>query len=433
MKKYINLDGIIIFIGGFIFLNSWSQSSILNFIIFFLAVLFYVWFSQKEYSMEDKLNLKKFYYYKQIILFILIGIIIGSTLGADIYSKSKDSSLMVHDNILQVEAAINYLVEGKNPYSENYFGTDLEKQSFISTTTHHSLVNPALFHLIKLPFHIIFSAPFSLTANFLFDFFDERIVYLLLFLISLLLLYELPDQQDNKYVLIACCAFNPLFLLFFATGRDDVFVLSWLILTIYLLHKNKILWSAFALALACTSKHSAWFIVPFYYIYAYGAISKSGQAVSIKNKLLLLFKKTWIFPVVSVIILLPFVVWDPISFFQDIYAYPAGFLPTSYPINGYGLSVLLYKYGLVQQITDYLPMWILQIPIVLGLYYFLIKKQLKENNLSNLLFNYAMVIFVYWLLSRFFHDNYVGFVAQLLIISYFISQPEIKKTAPPYA
>jgi len=35
--------------------------------------------------------------------------------------------------------------------------------------------------------------------------------------------------------------------------------------------------------------------------------------------------------------------------------------------------------------------------------------------------DYAVLIFVYWFFSRFFHDNYVGFVSQLFIIAYFLA------------
>ena len=126
-------------------------------------------------------------------------------------------------------------------------------------------------------------------------------------------------------------------------------------------------------------------------------------------------------PVLFILIIMPFVVWDPLAFFQDIYAYPAGTLSTSFPINGYGWSVVLYELGLVKNITDYVPLWLVQIPITIALYYFLIKNQRRRNSLAYSILDYAVLIFVYWFFSRFFHDNYVGFVSQLFIIAYFLA------------
>ena len=418
MKQIIKLDAIIILIGGFVFLNNWPPTSILNFILFFTTYFLYLWFSQKENSIKNEMKLKNFYWHKKIFLFTLIGLVLGVSLGANILLRSKNPSTYVHDNVWQMEPAIGFLLNGKNPYTENYFGTELEKMHYIGTTTNQKLLNPALFHLIKLPFHLILSVPFYLISNLIFNFYDQRIVYLFLFILSLLLLYELPKKYDDKFSLVAFYAFNPLFLIFFAAGRDDILVLSLIILTVYLLKQNKILCSSLVLALACASKHSAWFLVPFYYLFIYIKYANITTVRWLKIKYVI--KKTWPLPVVFSLLILPFILWDARAFYQDIYAYPAGILPTSYPINGYGLSVAFYKLGVVNKITDYLPMWILQIPIVLLIAYGLIKKQVKNNNLNQLIFNYALTIFVFWFFSRFFHDSYLGFVSQLFLIAYFI-------------
>ncbi len=429
MKKLLSLDLIIIFIFGFLFLMNWDQTVIFNFIVFFGLCLGYLWLDKKIFETAVEARAEQLWRYKTILFFSIIGFFICVTLIPNILLRHQNPDLPVHDNVQQMEPAIEFLLQGKNPYTENYFGTELEKSAYIFTTQGQVLFNPALFHVIKLPFHIIFSVPFQIIAKQLFGFYDERMTYLSLFIMSILVLFNLPTDKKNKFALTAFFVFNPLFLPFFISGRDDVFVLTWIILTIWLLKKNKILLSSLTLALACTSKHSAWFLVPFYYAYVFSSLRPSASVLGLKftqkikstiGSLWTLFKRTWLLPVVFILIIAPFIVWNPMAFYQDIYAYPAGTLVTSYPINGYGISVLFYKLGIVEKITDYVPMWVLQIPLTLVLFYLLIKKQFSENNLSRLVFGYGVLILVYWLFARFFHDNYVGFTSQLFLIAYFL-------------
>ncbi len=417
MKKFFSLDAIIVFIFGSLFLMIWDTTAIFNFIGFFTLCVIYFWLDYRFLQEEDSGG-SQFYRFKIIALFTIIGFLLSVSLIPHIFLRAHNPNVAVHDNIEQVEPAIKFLLAGKNPYTENYFGTQLERSAYIATTQGQVFLNPALYHLIKLPFHLLFSVPFHFLFKATLGFYDERLTYLILFTVSLMALFALPKERKNKFALVAFYALNPLFFHFFVSGRDDVFVLSWLILTIYFLQREKILLSSLTLALAATSKHSAWFLVPFYYAYLYFKLA--GWPVNFWAKLKILLKKTWLLPVIFLLIILPFICWDPAAFWADIYGYPAGTLATSYPINGYGASVLFYKLGLAQKLTDYLPMFILQIPLTLIFYQIFIMKQSKNNNLSCLVYGYAGAMFIYWFFSRFFHDNYIGYVAQLLLIAYFI-------------
>jgi hypothetical protein len=420
MKRIISLDFIIIFICGFLFLMNWDQTAILNFVIFFCLCLGYFLLDQKIFGANEE-TIEKFYRRKKFLLFIIIGFVLAVTIIMHIAWRAENHDLPIHDNVQQMEPAVEFLLQGKNPYAENYFKTELAKSAYIMTTQGQVFLNPALYHMIKLPFHILASVPVHFLAKAFFNFYDERMAYLILFILSLFALFSLPNDRRHKFALTAFYVFNPLFLPFFVSGRDDVFVLSWLIFTFYFLKKDKILLSSLMLALACGAKHSAWFLVPFYYAYLYfRVIPRSLPRQSALKVILQLLKRTYLLPVIFLLIMLPFILWNPVAFYQDTYAYPAGTLTTSYPINGYGLSVLFYKMGLVKNLTDYLPMWVIQIPITLLLFYLFIKKQIQDNNLARMIGNYAILILVYWLFSRFFHDNYVGFVSQLLLIAYFL-------------
>jgi len=87
---------------------------------------------------------------------------------------------------------------------------------------------------------------------------------------------------------------------------------------------------------------------------------------------------------------------------------------------GYGISSLIYKLGLVESTFDYFPFGIIQILIGLPLIYFLIKKQKKNNNLSNLIFSYGITLLVFWFFSRFFNDNYISYLSMIFLMAYLI-------------
>ncbi|NMC51867.1 hypothetical protein GYA54_04035 [Candidatus Kuenenbacteria bacterium] len=210
MKKNISLSSVIIFIGGFLFLSSWPSATSLHALLFFCTIFFYFWVDYRG-------NLL---FKKQLALFIVIFVVVGTAFITEINNRSQGAPVFVHDNILQVEPAIQMLLQGKNPYIENYFGTELEDFPFVND---HLLVNPALYHCIKLPFHLVFSTPFYLFFNNTIHFFDERLVYIILFIMSSLVLYQLPKKVENKFSLVAAYAFNPLFLRFFFGGERRCF------------------------------------------------------------------------------------------------------------------------------------------------------------------------------------------------------------------
>jgi len=392
-------------------LMNWRQSAILNFIVFFGLEFLYLWFDNQ---LQGKINPKKkakYQKHQKVLFYLLIGFLLTITMVDNIFIRSKNAEISIHDGAMQVETALNFLWRGKNPYAEDYGQTQFgQLATNIFTTQGVVLPNPAINHFIYLPANLIISAPFYFLFKAVSGFYDQRIIYLLAFVVCLFTIDSLFTEESKKRILTAALLFNPLFLWFFIDGRDDIFVLTWLLLTLLYLKKEKFLTSGAMLAIACTTKQTAWFFVPFYYAYLYFR-NKDWQTV---------IRKTWLFPALFVLIVTPFIIWNPKAFFEAVMAYPLGMSKTSYPINGFGVSVLLYKMGFANSLTDALPMWILQIPIVSFVGYHLLKRQKRENSLSRIVFNYAVVLLVFWFFSRFFHDNYVGYLSQLFLIAYFL-------------
>ncbi len=352
-------------------------------------------------------------FHKSIMLVIALLFVVATLLSITISSRFS-GEMYVHDNVLQIEAALDYLKQGQNPYVENYVGTIMDNMDTIRTVNGYEMENPALYHNLKLPFHMLFSLPFSYS-----DGFDQRYVYALTFVIVLGVLISWPKKYEHKALLATLVTFNPLFLQFFITGRDDVFVLAWLLLSLFLLDKKKYIPSAIVLGFALASKHSAVIILPFYVAYLYFLVDNTH---SIWEKCLEVFKKIYPAIITALVLFVPFIVWNAPAFWQDSVQYPLGMLETGYPINGYNIQSVLVELGYISSPVEYFSNLPLLVILALPLLWFLIRQQKKNNSVSTLILAYGVFLLVFWLLSRFFHDNHIGYVAQILLVGVFLSK-----------
>ncbi|MEZ4678130.1 MAG: hypothetical protein R2932_28330 [Caldilineaceae bacterium] len=127
-----------------------------------------------------------------------------------------------HDGgVLQTEATIDFFLSGKNPYIEDYTQTPM-------ATWGHPDFRTALYHYPYLPWTFVFSAPFYLIGQAL-GFYDQRMVYLLLLSVALMLLPHLVGEGRPRLALVALIGLNPLMGLDVLFGQNDVFVLCWVL------------------------------------------------------------------------------------------------------------------------------------------------------------------------------------------------------------
>lgn len=397
--------------------------------IYFLFLSFLISFLRQDFK-------NKVYYYLKIYIFIcLIGVTIFTTIFSQIvFRHQTEPHLFVHDNVIQIEEAIKFVLKGKNPYIENYFGTPLENWAWpyppqdYNPDLYPKEYNPSIYHTISLPFHFLFSLPFYLLSQFFIGFYDQRFLYLLLFLLSLFLLYKIPQKEESKFSLLILFSFNPLFIHHFIQGVNDIFVFFWLLLTFYCLKSNRVFLASLVFGLALISKHSAWLFLPFYFFYLF--YQNQDKVQKFFSKIKFIFKKNYLLLVIPLVFLMPFGIWDFNSFIEDIYHYPAGTIATSYPIWGQGFSDFMIRMGFIGSRLDYYPFWILQLIWGLPLLYFLWWIQRANNTLSLAIINYGVLLFVFWFFSRFFNENYIGFLIMILVTGYFITDGKIFLKSP---
>lgn len=339
------------------------------------------------------------------ILIFSVTAVIGGITWTAIADRHRVAPVWgVHDIILQQEAAMRYVVTGKNPYKETYFGTPVE--SFKYDEMGKAAVNPALYHFVMPPWYLLFPFSVYIPANRMFGYFDGRMVSLLCLLGLGIVLWRWFRSRELGVLAITLTALSPGIVEYFIEGRSDTFALFWLLLAFYLLDRKRYYISALIFGLAFLSKQTVWFATPiFFYILWLKTASFRQAAISMV-----------LTGIVILTLVSPFVVWDAKAFFDStvFYLSGGGNLATSYPVSGYGFGMVLYSLGIITDIHQYYPFMLWQVLIgfpVLGLGIWWIR---KYPRISTALFVYGLFLFVIWYFSRYFNNSHVGVVAQIL-------------------
>jgi hypothetical protein len=343
----------------------------------------------------------------------ILAFVIIPTVIAILYRHTTFPFLYIHDGAIQTEEAIKFLLAGKNPYAESYAATPMGQWPFHEPGVSR---NPALDHLPYLPFTFLSAIPLYLTAQITLGWYDQRLVYLLMFVATLLMLLQLGRTPRDKLAAVMVVALNPLFVPFFIEGRNDIVVLFWLVGAMLLLQQGRITWAGMFIACAAASKQTAWFLLPFFVLYVLDPATR-------KNWRELIPRARTLLPAILLfaLVIMPFLVWDAAAFVDDIINYQSGISPsaTNYPIKALGLGSLVLGFHWVENSTATFPFAIFQI-VVGGLILMgLLVRQWRNNTISQMAMNYAILFFVFAFFSRTFNDNHLGFALTWLVLPAF--------------
>jgi len=348
-----------------------------------------------------------------IVMFMLL-LATGLPAGMQILARLADGAgTNAHDGLVQTEVAIEYILQGKNPYVEDYVGTimDIQREAepfWITTDT-------PLYHFAYLPALFLTAVPLQLLSNAMWGWYDQRFFYLLCYIGVIIFLPSLVVRQRNKLILLILAGTSFLFPYFLADGRNDVVVLFGLVLASFFLLEKHAWWAGIVLGIVAAMKHTSWFFLPFYFLYLYPVdmgVTWSGIKI--------LGRRTWPFFVTFGLFMLPFFLWNPTAFIDDTLFYLIGWGETSFPIRGWGGSVLLYGLGLIDSENTSFPFFVPQLLIGLPVLWLLLRYQWRANILTNVWLGFALFSFTVDYFSRFFNSNYVVFVLQALVIAAFI-------------
>jgi hypothetical protein len=319
--------------------------------------------------------------------------------------RADGAHLWAHDGLIQTEEAVRLLLSGKNPYTENYVDTPLQQAPFTRPP------NPAVYHLAYLPLSFLVQLPFAFLSWRFWGWYDGRWLYVVLLLLSLPLSAELAARKERRLSLVMAIGLNLPLLAFTAEGRNDILGLFLVLWSLYLALRDRKTLSLLVMALGCASKQTVWFGLPFYFLY----LLKDDLSWRAIWQLL---RQAWPFYVTVILVIGPFVWWDPRAFIEDTFLYLTGHLDTSYPMWGMGIAFLLQLCGLVDSDIVYVPFWIPQLLIgvpVLGL---LILYQVRHNGLRAFWFGFAVLQLVLGYFSRVFQNNYFAVIVTTLFFAF---------------
>lgn len=408
MKLMMRLESLLLLIFGYLFTQFRYQATTFpaTWHAFLLSLILF------HALVEPAAKAWPFFSHWQVKLkWAIVLLVIAMTLGWSSLMAIKMRYLVgetypVHDNPIQLEEAAKFLVQGKNPYAESFADTPLDR--WLNWKD-----NPSVNHVVTLPFYVVSTAVASLIFERLTGVMDGRIIHFIVLLAIGLIFFKARIDTDKKRFLTILFFLNPLWVHFFIDGRNDAMVFSLVLLSLWFLGQKRWYWSAVFLGLAGATKQHAWLLFPLYLAYVY-ALQRGENCL---NRLKSAVKKMMPALVVMAVWVLPFLIWDARAFFEDVISYPAGNVAMNYPIKGDGFSVNLVNLGVIKSANDNFPFWIFQTIVCLPLLIFLIKYLLIKPSIKRLIQVYAWLMLAFWLWSRFFLENYVGYLSMLLIVA----------------
>jgi len=345
-----------------------------------------------------------------IIVTTITIIVVAPTVLAIWWRALTYPHLFVHDGLIQSEAATDFVLAAKNPYIENYLNTPMLLWPFDEGGLKE---NPALHSYPYLPLTFLFPLPVQALFKNNWGWFDQRVIYILVFIATLALSVTTTNTPFARLAIVQLLGLNPLFAPFFIEGRNDILPLFWLVLSIHLIQRGRLIWSGCTLAAACATKQTAWFVVPFLFLYISGEGTASERITRIKPTL-------FTFCSIFAFIILPWLFWSPISFLHDTLAFQTGLTTSDYPISGFGFSTLLLTLGIVKSNISPFPFWAFQLTAGSIMLWLLIRRQWNDNQLFTAITNYGILLFVILFFSRAFHDNYIGYAISIMALAFFV-------------
>ena len=328
---------------------------------------------------------------------------IGPTLNA-VVERARVGLTMEHDGLLQIESAVDRLLNGQPIYGVDWSNTPMARISWDITAG----PNPALHHLAYLPLTVLVGVPFRVLTRALGLPFDYRMVLIAFALVGLLAIMALPIAPDRRFMVITVLFVSPLITIYLWSGRTDIEFLALVLLSLALLSRGHPIPAALALGTAVALKPFAALAVPFLLL----VLVIRWRARPSRLEVGLSLAALALAPLVTI---LPFLIANPRAFWTDVVLYTSGGVRDAYPIVGYGFGELLYQLRLVAHRTDSLPFGVFQVLALAPVLWITARAFLRRPSLGRWMAGYVLSLLAFTFFARFFNDNYLAVVIALLL------------------
>jgi hypothetical protein len=328
---------------------------------------------------------------------------IGPTLVA-VVQRPRIGLTMEHDGLLQLESAIDRVLNGQPIYGVDWSDTPMAAIGWNLTPG----TNPALHHLAYYPLTVLVGIPFRLVTGALGLPFDYRIVLIAFAVTGLIAIIALPISLERRFLMITAIYVSPLITLYLWSGRNDIQFLAVLLLSLTLLSRRHLTLSAAVLGVAVALKPFAWVAVPFFLLVLLirWRAHPSGRDLAIAVLALV---------AVPAATILPFFFANPGAFWTDVVLYTSGGIPDAYPIRGYGFGEMLYTLHVIGRRTDSFPFGIFEVAAAAPVLWLAGRAFLRRPTGARWMAGYACLLLAVTFFGRFFNDNYAAVVVTLFL------------------
>jgi hypothetical protein len=325
-----------------------------------------------------------------------------------------------NDSTYQAELGGELLLDLDNPYGHDYRESGLERfytrDGSVSERVREREV--ALEHFAYFPGAVVSAALWRLLPE---PFDDYRLLVLFCNLGMLAAALAFRGPPAGRLVLGALLVCNPIAVRSAWFGQNDAPSLLLLVLAFALASRRRYGWAAATLGGAVLLKQFAVVAVPFL------ALMVLRERGSLKRPAL-------VFSGVLAAGIVPFLVADPVAFWEDTVRYGAG----TYRIVGYGLSAILVRLGIVDDREGAYPFALLALLTWVPLTVWLLLEQRRAGELWLGAVGFAISILWLLFIGRTFNNYYLvwpltGAAAAALTAASFapLAAPSHRRTSDP--
>jgi hypothetical protein len=321
----------------------------------------------------------------------------------------------IHDGALHTEVAADFLLQGKNPYGADY------------SITPYKLLDPPIpggpsdnivwYHYMYPPTVALTQAIVTFIAHRFGQPGDFRFVTMFALFILWWLLVRRPTSYDEKTKHTLAILANPLLWIYVLPGHNDILSVAALSGSMILAQKKKFGAAGIVFGLALGYKQSVWIAVPLVAVWLWKQWKKS--TINTKDVRGFLLGSIGI----VVVTFLPFFIWSPYHFYNDLVRYASGSIPYAYAISGSTILQYLVTNRLVASPYSVIPTWIFQVGVGLPMLVLTGWWLNKRPTASQLLSSFAVLTFTILMFSRYFNANYFSAIFALLYVSYALREP----------
>ncbi len=297
-----------------------------------------------------------------------------------------------NDSTYQIEIAGDLLLDGDNPYGHDYKGSGMERFYTYDGSVSQRVLDRevALEHFAYFPGMVVTGAVWQLAPA---PFDDYRAFILLMTLAGFAAAMAFRAPLSWRLAIGALVVANPIAVRSAWFGQNDAPSITMMILAFALVTRGRLRWAAASLAVAVLLKQFAVVAIPFV---ALMMVKRGASRAELKGAALA-------FAGVVAVVVLPFLIADPVAFYEDTVKFGAG----TYRIVGYGLSAMMIRAGILDDRSGSYPFAIIALVTWLPLTAWLLLQQhrAREAWIGPAAFSVSMLVLLF--IGRTFNNYYL--------------------------